>query len=418
MIRRFESNSTPLRVCVCTSYSAGAEPRAPRHAVAIALLNPTYEVTFVECVPRGVEKDAYDPFIGRPNIHRVFHQFAARTSQPGRLAFDKVARLIARLQFRLFKALRPQALNTRFCDFESTLRRIDASVYMGHNIETLVPVYRVAQERHALAMFDCMEFYSDMGDSQNELDRRIIRAMEQRYLPRCALVVASSVEMADALCAQYSIRRPLPLHNVPSREPHVHKCVHEGLSLYWRNSVLGFGQRGLKDALQALVYLPEDVSLHLQGRLQSDGGAELRRRIASLGLTNRIFLHPPYSPPAAVLEASKYCVGLCLEHAGIRNHDLTISNKIFDYLMGGLVVVASDLSGLRGVVERSRGGILFRPGDASDLAAKITLLRNAQSLRLRLARNARQFALVEGNRENEMRRFQEAFTSCTTRERS
>jgi hypothetical protein len=46
-------NRHSLKVCVCTSYRADREPRAPKHAVALAELSNKFEVTFVECSPSG-----------------------------------------------------------------------------------------------------------------------------------------------------------------------------------------------------------------------------------------------------------------------------------------------------------------------------------------------------------------------------
>lgn len=398
-----------LRVCVCTSYSAGAEPRAPRHALAIAAIDPKIEVIFVECVPRGVAGEAYDPFTGAENIRRLTYRYAHRGAAKLQLVAEKLARIVYRFLFRLLGYLHPGALGARFVLFERFVERIDADVYVAHNVETLLPVSEIAQKRGGIAMFDSMEFHSDMGDSQNELDRRVVTQIERRCLPLCALVLASSEEMATALASTYRIPKPLALYNVPPVDANHHICNHPGLSLYWRNAVLGFGQRGLQDILSVLPKLPEDIVLHLQGRLPADGGKELRGKIETLGLGNRVFVHGPYAPPDAVRVASQYCVGLCLEHGGIRNHELTVSNKMFDYLMAGLVVVASDLPSLRGVIERSGGGVCFEAGNPNNLAARILELYNDRSLRLRLAANARAYAIATANREKEMERFQEAF---------
>jgi glycosyltransferase involved in cell wall biosynthesis len=72
-------------------------------------------------------------------------------------------------------------------------------------------------------------------------------------------------------------------------------------------------------------------------------------------------------------------------------------------------VIASDLPGLRGVIERSGGGILFTPGSAEDLAAKILLLYNDRALLNKFATIAREFALREANRETEMKKFVAVF---------
>lgn len=398
-----------LRVCVCTSYSAAAEPRAPRHALAVAALDPDLDVVFVECLPAGEKPSGYDPFSCATNIRCVAHHYAHRGHGLPRLLRDKILKVWARLLFRLFGYLNPVALGTRFLGLQRRLEAIEADIYFGHNIETLLPVCRAASRRGALSMFDSMEFYSDMGDSQDDTDRKIIHRIQQACLRKCALILASSDEMADALATSYPIAKPVALYNVPPIDPSYHRCGHQGLALYWRNSTLGFGQRGLDDALQALAQVADDVTLHLQGQLPADNGAALKARIQSLGLGERVFIHGRYSPPQAVRMASQYCVGLCLERSGVKNHHLTVSNKIFDYMMAGLVVIASDLPSLRTVIERSNGGLLFEPGNAVDLAARVTELREDRDLRFSLAANARRFGLTVANREREIVRFQEAF---------
>lgn len=46
-------NGRPLRVCVCTSLAAAAEPRAPRHAATLARTAGVGSVVFVDCEPMG-----------------------------------------------------------------------------------------------------------------------------------------------------------------------------------------------------------------------------------------------------------------------------------------------------------------------------------------------------------------------------
>jgi len=80
--------------------------------------------------------------------------------------------------------------------------------------------------------------------------------------------------------------------------------------------------------------------------------------------------------------------------------------------MAGLSVVVSDLPGLRGVVERSGGGVWFEPGSVDELTAKLRLLYEDRALQARLAEQARAFALREGNREREMEKFGAAFQAA------
>ena len=403
-----------IRVCVCTSNEGAAEPRAPRHAAAIAELGCEFEVVFVDSAPFGYEPAPVKMFSHLSNVRRLTHRFSSRAKSILRLAVNRSRQQLGRMFFKVTGLPTAGALSAKAFGLERDLLSTNADVYIAHNVETLLPAARAASRRKAVVMFDSMEFHSDMGDGQSAIEQKIVRAVERRCLPKCALVLASSDQIADALVEEYGITRPLPLYNVPPKENETSAKPDRGLALYWRNAVIGLGQRGLDDALVALTSLPKDIALHLQGRMPIDGGKALATRIAQLGVGERVFFHAPYLPEDAVNEASQYHVGLCLERAGIRNHELTVSNKIFDYHMAGLAVVASDLPALRSVLERSGGGLLFEPGSASDLAAKILALYNDRDSLNRFATSARRFAMNEGNREAEMKKFIIAFREICT----
>jgi glycogen(starch) synthase len=400
-----------IRVCVCTSNEAGAEPRAPRHAVSVAEISSDIEVIFVDSAPIGGRTTPSALPQRLSNIHCLTHRFASRSSSSLRLIFHRLWQWVARMLFRVTGAPVAAALSTRAIGLQRELVAIAADVYIAHNIDTLMPAAIAARQRDSLLMFDSMEYHAQMGDGQSSVERALIDAIQRRYLPQCHLVLTSSDAIADILEREYAIKRPLPLYNVPPKETELMPKPEQGLVLYWRNAVVGLGQRGLEDALVAMQELPADVVLHLQGKMPMDGGAQLRKCIADLGLQSRVVILPPYSPDDAVREASRHHIGLCLERPGIRNHELTVSNKMFDYHMAGLAIIASNLPALRKVLELSAGGLLFNPGSPSDLAGKINMLYADRDELRRLGNNARRFAMREANREVEMEKFATAFTT-------
>jgi glycosyltransferase involved in cell wall biosynthesis len=191
-----------------------------------------------------------------------------------------------------------------------------------------------------------------------------------------------------------------------------------GLRLYWRNAVIAPGARGLQDAIAALALLPKDVVLSAQGNRSPDGERAVRAIAESRGVSSRVHLLEPHLPGAAVKAAAEHMVGLCLEREGPKNHDLTVSNKMFDYHMAGLAVIASDRPSLKAVLEESRGGLVYRSGDVGDLAAKIRALYDDRHLLASLAASARAFALSKGNAESEMRKLVEGFRQKVLRPQS
>jgi glycosyltransferase involved in cell wall biosynthesis len=394
------------KICVCTPYRADAEPRGPRHARAIAELGPEFEVVFVDCAPDGF-RAIPTPVLGElANLTWITHFFPTRENGFLKLLYFKIRTKIAEILYRTTGALLPELFSPLVLGLEKTLGNIKADVYFAHNIELLLPAFR-ASKQGGLLMFDCMEYYSDMGEGQNKQSEKAVAELETKLLSRCALITTSSPQVGAAYEEAYGLHKTLSLYNCPSAVLDLVPSPAYPLRLYWRNSVLGISQRGLAEALDALIELPEEITLHLQGRLGQDGGKFLRAEIDRRNLRKRVLIHAPHAPDEAVFAASANTIGLCLERNVNRNHELTVSNKMFDYMMGGLAVVASDLPGLREVIIRSEGGLLFEPGSAVSLKDRILELHQDPILLERLRKNARTYSLREGNREVQMNLFKE-----------
>lgn len=397
------------RICVVT-FHGEVEPRGPRHALAARLAFPDAKVEFIHHRPAPRQPAHTDvPMLRGSGVGITALQFPTRSANPAALLARKARARIARGAYRIFGIVDEAIYGVRCQGLTRALLASPADVYFAHNIEALLPAASAARKHRAALMFDCMEYYSDMGpDGHPPQVSSATRTLEARWLPQCRLVVASSDAMADALARDYGIKRPLPSYNAAPAQAILPAKLGGGLNLYWRNFMLGLGHRGLDDALQALQRLPGHIRLFVQGRLPEDGGQALQQRIRHLGLGDRVTILPPYPPENAVASAAPYDVGLCLEHRGNRNHDLTVSNKMFDYLMGGLAVVSSDLAGLAHVIERSHGGLTFEPGNVDALVAVIDRLDRDRQRLGHFQECARRFAMDEGNREREIERVARA----------
>lgn len=395
-----------IRVCVCTSHTADREPRGPRHARALFDLGGVH-LTFIDTAPEGYGHQHVQSFEG---ISFDWHtlDYPLRTGSRLRWLAGKIRQRVARKQFEWLGLVRNDALSASFRRLESMIVASRPDIVMAHNIETLLPAYRASQRCDAMLVFDSMEYHADMGDGQDETTIRLTRAIESRCLPQCSLITTSGPRVSAALHDVYGVEDLVALYNMPAVEQELAATKEAGFGLYWRNTSIGLGQRGLEDAMRAIVGLPSDVRLHLQGNLPADRGAAVSRLAEQLGIADRLVIHPPYRREAAVREASRFHVGLCLERPGIRNHELTVSNKMFDYHMAGLAVVASDLPSLRDVINDSGGGLVYRAGDSGALRQQLLSLYEDRDQYANLARRAREYALQKGNLSSVVRDFSEA----------
>jgi glycosyltransferase involved in cell wall biosynthesis len=132
--------------------------------------------------------------------------------------------------------------------------------------------------------------------------------------------------------------------------------------------------RGLVQAIEA-IGLAVRSNPRLALAIVGDGTEErtLRDRIESLGLGDSVRMlgwkshedHEPYYRHAAI--------GL-LPFLSTEHIEITLPNKLFDYMGAALPVIATDVAPLRRVVTETGAGVLVRPGDADSLAKALIAL--------------------------------------------
>ena len=409
--------SPPMKICVVTSHDI-SEPRGVRHAIAAKRAFPNSDVTFLyyQSGP-DLKIRSVLPILQKNGIVCRILIFPTRAKSPVGWLVRKLITRMARTFYSITGVIHQAMFSERTIGLTRILKSTPSDAFIAHNFETLKPAAIAAQHHGAALVFDCMEFYSDMGDSQSIEVSAAITDIEARYLPQCQLVISSSPEVSEAYAESYGIYLPLAAYNSPPIVRELPKRKGKTLNLYWRNGVIGFGQRGLDDILSAMARLPTDVHLYLQGHLGHDGGVALRQRIAELDLSAKVSILPPHPPGDAVKSAAQFDIGLCLERKGPRNHDLTVSNKMLDYHMAGLAVIAADLPGLASVLKQSGGGLLYEPGNVEALFAAVDALRGEPSQLAMLQQNAREFALRNANMETEIFRVAEALRAKVSRSR-
>lgn len=66
-------------------------------------------------------------------------------------------------------------------------------------------------------------------------------------------------------------------------------------------------------------------------------------------------------------------------------------NVLLEAMAAGIPVIASDIEGVRELIENDVNGVLFEPGNSRELSLRIKQLRDDLNLRYRLAKKAREF---------------------------
>lgn len=221
----------------------------------------------------------------------------------------------------------------------------------------------------------------------------LLRSVERTLLHRCSHVTTTSEALARALFGRYGGQRPDVVTNSFSLQPNPLTPETSRASparFFWFSQTLGPG-RGLEPFLRAWGRTESDSEVVLLGEDPGNYADQLRGLVPPACRSRLSFrpLVPPADLPGVIAE---HDIGLALEDPSIVNRDLTITNKILQYLNAGLAVVATPTAGQREVLGSDpEAGIILdledtnAPDRLRELTSDSARLRSRQAAARRLA---------------------------------
>lgn len=230
-------------------------------------------------------------------------------------------------------------------------KRQPARLYLAHLVAALPAAALAAAHQGTIYAFDAEDFHpGDLAQTkQNASMNRLVRLIEEKYLPGCAYITAASPGISDAYAREYSIPRPqvvlnaFPLDRAPA-QPSAQGNVTPGPSIYWFSQTIGAG-RGLECAVQAIALSQAQPHLYLRGSLAVDFSNKLAELAAAAGVSEHVHILPPESPSQMERLAAEFDVGLSGEPGGTPNNRIALGNKLFSYLLAGIPILLSDTPG-------------------------------------------------------------------------
>ena len=254
-----------------------------------------------------------------------------------------------------------------------------------------------------------------------EADRRgrpveLLRRAESFALNACAYSSVPSMSMGAALVAACRCPPPIVLRNsfaLQSRSRTHRSAPEEPPAFIWFSQTIGPG-RGLEPFFLAWAQTKNPSCVHLLGEER----AGYRNRLLTLIPPARralVHFHRLVTPGELPLKLTEFDLGLALEQHKPLSRDLTITNKLLQYLNAGLAVIATDTAGQREILRAAPScGILVQSNDTPRFAQQLDdLLGNRTRLRA-CQQAARAAAVTEFSWEHEAPRLLAAVERATT----
>jgi glycosyltransferase involved in cell wall biosynthesis len=221
----------------------------------------------------------------------------------------------------------------------------------------------------------------------------MLRELEHMLLCNAMHATCPSHAMSAALTREFGCAAPMVIRNTGRwRERNeIDQLVKDRrdlrrASIHWFSQTLGLG-RGLEDLVAALPLIEHDVEIHLRGNPVRGFEQWVRERIPEQW-EERVFFHPLVPNDELLSRIAEHDIGFAGEMKYSRSRDLTVTNKILQYLLAGLAVVASDTAGQTEVAAQAPHAVsLYPSGEAGGLAACLNALLGSPD-KLRAAKAA------------------------------
>ncbi|MGE5483897.1 MAG: glycosyltransferase family 4 protein [Ignavibacteriales bacterium] len=279
----------------------------------------------------------------------------------------------------------------------------DGAVYHFHDPE-LIPVGLILKSRRKKVVYDIHE----------DLARQIL---SKDWIPGCARrVVAFVSQVCEGIAGRFldgivaatpSIGQRFPPHKtvVVRNYPIIGELDGTGHSSYAARPMnLAYvgvitGLRGVREMVEAVGLLPENLGVHLDMAGWFDPPAledELRAAPGWERVRHAVWLDRPQV--AELLDKAR--AGFVLFHPE-PNHISALPNKLFEYMSAGIPVIVSDFALWRGIVEQAKCGLVVNPKDARAVADAAFWLLTHPDEAAQMGERGREAVLREYNWDRE-----------------
>lgn len=263
----------------------------------------------------------------------------------------------------------------------SVVRRRPQVVH-AHDVNVLPTAWMAAKLCGAKLVYDAHEISS--GREGYRKIGRIVAWIEKKIMPRAAGTITTTDARAKFFARAYGIQRPLVLQNRPrlssvTPDDRIRRVL--GLSQPFPIVIYQGGQqpgRGLERLVECAAGVPGAYFVFV-------GGGSLHEHLKLIaeerGLTDRVFFIPTVPLSELPYYTASADIGVQPIENTCLNHFTTDSNKLFEYVVARLPVIASDLPEIARVVKQHDLGLLVKPGDSDSLVDALNKLVEGSELR-------------------------------------
>lgn len=279
--------------------------------------------------------------------------------------------------------------------------RTHADVVHAHDLDTLAPAWAAALLMRARLVYDSHELWLGSARYLREtgiLGRLRDRLTERLLIRRADAVIAVTRGRIGVMREMYPGLAVDLVENCPEAIPDLPPGgLLDGMRGGGGPIVLYQGaiayERGLEQLIEACGLIPSGSARVVMIGPDITVGV-LPESAARKDVNGILTILPPVPSEKLPEITASADIGLILFRNTCPNHLYSLPNKLYEYMMAGLPIIASDLPEMAELIGRERCGILIDPEDPESIAGGILELASDGGRRAELGRNGRTAAMA------------------------
>ncbi len=254
------------------------------------------------------------------------------------------------------------------------LLRQKARVFVANDLDTLPANFLASKLKATNLVYDSHELFTEVPElTGRKRVRQFWKKLEKLIFPRLQWIFTVNHSIADIYHQKYH-KEIRVVRNLPERTTLLQPASRVNLGLPPDKSILvlqGAGiniDRGAEEAIMAMQYLENTLLLII-------GGGDMIGNLKALAnkpeFGNKVrFL--PKMPYETLLQYTRCAdIGLTLDKDTNLNYRFSLPNKLFDYIIAGIPVLASPLPEVSKVIHQYQIGMLIRNHDPEHIAKTV-----------------------------------------------
>jgi glycosyltransferase involved in cell wall biosynthesis len=291
-------------------------------------------------------------------------------------------------------------------------KKIKADVYHCHDLNTLYIGQKLAKKHKARLVYDSHELY--VYRNRPYIPPRIFHkkeeAFERKYIQRADAVITVSKSIAGYMEKKYNIDKPHLIMNAPKKNKapeEIQYSLRKELNLNDNQKLLLYSggitfSRGLDRVIESLAEM-EELFFVMMGYGQEGFKNYLKAVAVNHGVSNRMAFYGPVPSEKVTAWTASADLGIAPIENVCLSYYYCAPNKIFEYIQGGLPVVASNFPDLKNIVEKNNIGLTCDISDPKEIAKAVdrvfnkytTYLNNVEKIKNRYCWENEEIKLME-----------------------